>query len=288
VNTISTYTNRRKYALAQIDTSLRHMLVAEAVCKVDRSDVRYIDNPYGSAPSTVVQAVAGTYTPAALTTTDAGLTVADEFIVSEHIYDFESALSAFDLYSSRIDEMTFSVKAAIDKWVVNELCENGTGTYSTPSGGFTTPSNWTVILSNIISQSAAYADRMNGLYLILEDTDLVGVIQSQMSSGFNFADSALRNGLVSNQAGVDIYVVPSGTYADETTSTTSGTKTWTNDGHRVGGVKNTATYAAPRGVQYDEKGVSGKTGKEVVVWGYVGFKAWVPRVALSIDITVTA
>jgi len=263
------------------------MLVAEAVCRVDTSDVRYIDNPYGSAPATVVQAIAGTYTPAAFTTTDSGLTVADEFIVSEHIYDFESALSQFDLYASRIDEMTYSVKAAIDKWVINELCENGTGTYSTPAGGFTTAANWPVILSNILSQTAAYADKMNGLYIILEDADLVGVIQSQMTSGFNFADSALRNGLVGNQAGVDIYVVPAGTYIDATTTTDSGTKTWTNSGHRVAGVKNVTTYAAPRGVQYDEKGVTGKTGKEVVVWGYVGFKAWVPRAALTIDVTVT-
>lgn len=264
------------------------MLVAEAVCKVDTSSVRYIDNPYGAAPATVVQAVAGTYSPAAFTTNDAGLTVADEFIVSEHIYDFESALSAFDLFASRIDEMTFSVKAALDKWVVNELCEGGTGTYSTPAGGFVTTSNWPVILANILSQSAPYADQMNGLYIILEAADLVGVIQSQMASGFNFADSALRNGLVSNQAGVDIYVVPTGTFVDAATTTASGSKTWTNSGHRVAGVKRVTTYAAPRGVQYDEKGVTGKTGKEVVVWGYCGFKAWVPRATLTIDITVTA
>lgn len=264
------------------------MLVAEAVCKVDTSNSRYIDNPYGTAPTTTVQAIAGTYTPAALTTTDAGLTVADEFIVSEHIYDFESALSQFDIFASRLDEMTFSVKAALDKWVVNTLCEEGTGTYSTPAGGFGESANWPTIVANIISKSAAYPDRMNGLYLIVEDTDTVGIIVSQMNSGFNFADSALRNGLVGNQAGVDIYVVPSGTFVDATTTTASGTKTWTNSGHRVGGVKRVTTYAAPRGVQYDEKGVTGKTGKEVVVWGYCGFKAWVPRAALTIDITVTA
>lgn len=274
--------------MAQIDTSLRHLLVAEAVCKVDTSNVRYIDNPYGTAPATVVQAIAGTYSPAALTTSDAGLTVSDEFIVSEHIYDFESALSAFDLFASRIDEMTYSVKAAIDKWVINELTDGGTGAYSTDAGGFTSMANWPVTLANLVSKLAPYPDTMNGSYLILEQGDLVGVVQSQMSSGFNFADSALRNGLVSNQAGFDIYVVPTGTFVDATTTTASGSKTWTNSEHRVAGVKRVTTYAAPRGVQYDEKGVTGKTGKEVVVWGYCGFKVWVPRAALTIDITVTA
>jgi len=262
------------------------MLVAEAVCKVDTSSVRYIDNPYNTAPSTVVQAIAGTYSPAALTTSDAGLTVADEFIVSEHIYDFEAALSAFDLFASRIDEMTYSVKAALDKWVVNELCAGGTGAMDTPAGGFT-QANWPTILATVISKTAAYADRMNGLYIIVEDTDLVGIVQSQMGSGFNFADSVLNNGLISNQVGVSIYVVPSGTFVDATTTTASGTKTWTNSGHRVAGVKRVTTYAAPRGVQYDEKGVTSKTGKEVVVWGYCGFKAWVPRAGLTLDVTIS-
>ena len=54
---------------------------------------------------------------------------------------------------------------------------------------------------------------MKGMFLVVENSDLVGILQSQMASGFNFSDMALRNGLVSTQLGVDIYVVRDGTFA---------------------------------------------------------------------------
>jgi hypothetical protein len=53
------------------------------------------------------------------------------------------------------------------------------------------------------------------------------------------------------------------------------------------GVKNVATYCAPRGVRFEEKAVSGLTGKEVVVYGYIGAKLWVPKQALIVDITLS-
>lgn len=282
----STKTMRDKLRLSMLDTALRSMLVAEKVCLVDRSENKIIYSPYLTAVTATVQAVAGTYTPAALTTTDDSLTVADEVIASTHIYGFEQTLSNFDLFAEANKELMTSVATAVDKFVVNNLCEDGTGTYTTPAGGFTTAANVPVILSNILSKVAGYSEMMNGLYVIVENTDLTGIIQSQVGLGYSYADAALNNGYVTSLMGVDIYVVRSGTFADETTSTVSGTKTWTNAGHRVGGVKNVTTYAAPRGLMFDEKGVTGKTGKEVVVWGLVGFKAWTPRATLTIDITL--
>ena len=71
-----------------------------------------------------------------------------------------------------------------------------------------------------------------------------------------------------------------------TTTSASGTKTWTNSGHRVGGVKNVSTYAFPRGLQFEEKGVTGVTGMEVVCYGLVGFKQWTPTASLTINITL--
>jgi hypothetical protein len=47
-----------------------------------------------------------------------------------------------------------------------------------------------------------------------------------------------------------------------------------------------ATYAAPRGVQFEEKGVSGKTGKELVTVGYIGAKVWGAKAALTVKITL--
>lgn len=285
-NTISTKTFRDKYRLGHIDEALRAALVAEKICMVDRSDVRYIESPYAADPTTVVQALVGTYSPATFTTTNDTLTVTDEFIVSEHIMDFENTLSKFDLFSSRMDAMAASVATAIDKYVLNNLLETGTGTYTTPVGGFTSAANINVIMSNLISKVAGFSDVYKGMYLVIENTDIPGFVQAQATNGFSFADAALNNGFITSYMGVDIYVVRSGTFDDESASSTSGSTTWSNDGHRVFGVKNTATYAAPRGVRFEEKGVSGKTGKEVVCYGYIGFKNWAQKISLTVDITL--
>ena len=283
-NTLSTKTLRDKYRSAQVMQALKNQVVAEKVCMVDSSDLKTISSPYITAVTTTVQAVAGTYSPAAITTTDDTLTVADEFIAATHIFHFEEATSNFDLFYTANTALTNSLVQAVDKWVINNLCEDGTGTYSTPSGGFTTAANVSVILGNIISKTAGYADAIGGTYVIVENTDLPGIIASQVASGFNFADSALRNGFIGNMIGVDIYVVRSGTFVDAT----SGTKTWTNAGHRVGGAKMVSTYARPRWLTFEEKGVTGKTGMEVAGICYAGFKQWTPWSDLTIDITLTA
>jgi len=261
-------------------------VVAEKVCIVDNTDLKTISSPYLTAVAVTVQAVVGTYTPAAITTTDDTLTVADEFIAATHIFHFEEATSNFDLFFTANKGMTNALTTAVDKWVLNCLCEDGTGAYTTPAGGFTTSANVVTILSNIISKTAGYADALGGSYVVVENTDLTGIIQAQVGTAFNFADSAANNGLIGQMMGVDIYVVRSGTFVDETTSTVSGSKTWTNLGHRVGGVKKVSTYAAPRWMTFEEKGVTGKTGMEVAMICYAGFKQWTPWSALTIDITI--
>lgn len=290
-NTFGTSTTskalRDKYRANQIQLALKNQLVAEKVCIVDNSDLNTISSPYLSAMTATVQAKAGTYTTGDnLTTTDEQLTVSDEVIAVTHIYDFETVTSNFDLFFTAHQEMTNKIGMAIDKWVVNNLCEDGTGTYTTPAGGFTTPSNVLTIIANIISKCSGYADAMEGLYVIVENTDLVGIIPAAASSGFTYADSVLNNGRVASILGVDIYVVRAGTFVDATTTTASGSKTWTNLGHRVGGVKRVSTYASPRGIHFEEKGVTQKTGMEVVGIGYIGFKQWTPTATLTIDITI--
>jgi len=282
LNTISSRTYRDKFRKATLEQALRNRLVAEAICEVDRSDNKRIQSPYGSQPTATVQAIAGTYSIDTFTTTDDTLTVTDEVIVAEHIFDFEDILTQFDLFASRTDETVYQVATKIDRFVLNNLCEDGTGTYTTPAGGFTTASNINVIMSNLLSKVAGYAEVYKGLFLVIENTDMVGFAQAQATNGFNFADSALKNGFMNSYMGVDIYVVRTGTFASETLGTT----TYTNDGHRVFGVKNVATYASPRGVRFEEKAVSGKTGMEVVTYGYIGFKLWTPKAGLIIDITL--
>lgn len=277
---------RNKYRLSSLDKLLRNALVAEAICKVDRSNSKTIQSPYGSQPTTTVQALAGTYSTAAFTLTDDTLTVADEFVVAEHVYDFENTLSQFDVFADRVDEMNNSFATILDKWVLNNLCEDGTGSYTTPVGGFTTAANINVIIPNLLSKVAGYSEAFNGTYLVIENTDIPGILQAQATNGFSFADAALNNGFMTSYMGVDIYVVRSGTFVDATTTAVSGTKTWTNSGHRVFGVKGVTTYAAPRGMMAEEVVVSGKTGRELRTFGYAGFKAWATKAALTIDITL--
>jgi hypothetical protein len=281
-NTISTKTYRDKYRLANLDQILRAALVAEKIMMVDRSGLKTLQSPYGSQPTTVISALTGTYAVADYTTTDSTLTVADEFKVAEQVYDFENTLGNFDLFANRSDEQAYSVATAIDGFVLNALCAGGTSSYTTPAGGFTTAANLNVIMSNLISKVSGYAEVYKGMYLVLENTDITGVIQAQATNGFSFADSALNNGFLTSYMGVDIYVVRSGTFV----TATQGTQSWSNSGKRVFGVKNTATYAAPQGVKFEEKGVSGKTGMELVTYGYVGAKVWAAKAALTVAITL--
>lgn len=281
-NTIGTQVWREKYAKASLENSLRNNLVAEAICKVDRSDVKVIKSPYMTAPTVTVQALAGTYTPADFTTTNDTLTVAYEFLVSEHIMDFQSTMAEFDLFAGRMDDMMANVAISIDQYVINKLTDDGTGAYTTPAGGFTTAANINQIFGDLVSKVAGYSDAYNNLFLVIENTDLPGLMVAGATNGFAVADQVIRNGKVGSWMGVDIYVVRSGTF----TNTDIGDHTDQNSGHRVFGVKGVATYAAPRGIQYEEKGVTGKTGKEIVVYGYVGFKLWTPKAALIVDITL--
>lgn len=281
-NTLSTKTLRDKYRLSQLDFTLRNNLVAEAICMVDRTETKTIQSPYLAAISSTMQAVAGTYTPAAFTTTDDTLTVTDEVYAATHIFDFEDVFSKFDLFAAANAEMNRSIAEKIDRFVLNNLCEDGTGAYTTPVGGFTTAANVNVIFSNIVSKVAGYAEAFDNMYVVVENTDLVGLMQAGATNGFTVSDQVIRNGKVGSWMGVDIYVVRSGTFADETLGTT----TYTNSGHRVAGVKKIATYAAPRGLKFIEKEVTGKTGMEIATVGYVGFKLWAPKVTLTIDITL--
>lgn len=281
-NTIASRVYRDKYRSATLETLLRGALVSEAITSVDRSNNLRIQSPYSSTPTVVVQALAGTYTPADFTTTDDTLTVTDEFIVAEHIMDFQESLTQFDLFAARTEQMAFNVAKKIDEFVLNNLCEDGTGTYTTPAGGFTTAANVNEIFANLNSKVDGFSESYNGKFVVLENTDMVGLYQAGATNGFTFADNVLNNGRVGQWMGIDIYVVRTGTFTDATV----GTITWTNAGHRVAGVKNMATVALPGGVKTEEKMVSGKTGMEVVTYGYVGFKLWAPKVSLVIDITL--
>lgn len=281
-NTIASRVYRDKYRSSVLEKTLRGAMVTEKVTLVDRSPNFRIQNPYSSTPTVTVAALAGTYSVSDWTTTDDTLTVVDEFMIGEHIRDFESLLSNFDLFSNRTEQQGFAVAKKIDEYVLNNLCEDGTGTYTTPAGGFTTAANINQIFANINAKLDGYADTYNGKFIVLENSDMAGLYQAGAANGFSFSDSVLNNGKVGSWMGIDIYVVRDSTFTDATV----GTKTWTNAGHRVAGVKNMATVGMPGGMRFEEKAVSLKTGMEVVTYGYIGFKLWATKTDLIIDITI--
>lgn len=261
---------------------LRKNLVCEKICEVDRSQLKYIENPYASQPTATIQAVAGTYSISAYTQTDDTLTVTDEVVYGEQVFGFEELTNNFDLFADRMDNQNYAIAFGIDYFVLNNLLDVATGTYTTPAGGFTTAANINVIIANLCSKVMGFAQAYKGLFLVLENTDVVGFIQAQMANGFSYADAALNNGFMSSYGGVDIYVVRSGTFVTASIGSTSVTCA----GHRVFGVKGVSTYASPRGIQFMEKEVSGKTGKEVATVGLVGFKLWTQNAGLVVDITL--
>jgi len=281
-NTLATYAYRVKFYKANLQRILRNSLVSEAIFEVDRTDSYLIRNPYGSQPSAQIGDITGTYSVDDYTTTNDSLTVNIECKVAEHVYDFEQTLLNYDMFANRADEQAYSFAAAVDSFVLNYCGTNAGESYTTPAGGFTTAANVLTILSNLVSKMAGYADSYKGLFLVLENTDTTGLLVSQATNGYSFADLALKNGLLTHMMGVDIYVVRSGTYSD----TNVGSQTITMDGCRLFGVKKTATYAAPRGMNVEEKSVTGKTGKEIVTWGLVGAEVWSQKANLLVKITL--
>ena len=287
-NTIGTSTLsevwRIKYFKSTLEMYLRNALVAEKVCKVDRGDGRYISNPYLTEATASIAAIAGTYAVSTMETTDEKLTVSEQVTYGTHLYEFEQTLSRVDLYTSFVEELSTAVATKADQYVLNKVLDGAGESYDTPSGGFATAANINEIIANLSSKVAGYKESYNnGMFLVIENTDLPGFIQAGMSNGFNFADATLNNGFAGVYGGVEVYVVRTGTF----TTATLGTLSATNSGHRLFGIKNTAVYAAPRGVQMDEKKVSLKTGREIAVWANIGAAVWTPKADLLVDVTLT-
>lgn len=281
-NTVSSRTWRDSYKQNTLQTVLRGAMVTEAITDVRRGNDYRILNPYSADPTVTVQALTGTYSVADFSTVDDTLTVTDEFIVAEHIMDFQELLTRFDLFAARVERQAFAVAKKIDEFVLNNLTEDATGAYTTPAGGFTSASNINTIFANLSSTLDGYSESYEGRFVVVENTDMVGLRSAGAANGFTFSDGVLNNGKVTSWMGIDIYVVRTGTFTDATV----GTITWANSGHRVAGVKRVATVAMPGGLRFEEKMVSGKTGMEMVTYGYIGFKLWAPMTGLVIDITL--
>lgn len=274
---------RDKYKMNRLNWNLRSMLVAEAIVQKDTSGAMRIQSPYGSTPTAVITALTGDYTPATYTVTDDTLTVSDEIKIAEQVYDFERVISDLNFLDSRVDEQSYVVAQKVDQYVLNVLARDALAgnDYTTPVGGFTVSSNIVPIFGALLAKVSGFAEAYpSNYFVVLENTDVAGLYAAGVQNGFKRADESISNGIIGNFMGVDIYVVRTGNFV----SATIGTQTFANSGHRVFGCKNVATYAMPGGFRFEEKGVSGKTGMEVVTYAYLGAKVWTPKAGLFVDI----
>ena len=275
---------RKKWLSGMFQELLQSATVAEKIMAVDTSDVKYIENPYADAGVVTQQSPIGTYNVDAFAVTADTLTVSDEFVWAEHVFTFEQIAAVVDVKGSRIKEAMAKMATAVDKYALNALANGATGTYSTPAGGFSA-GNIPEILAKLSEKFAGYSEDFNGKYLVIEQTDLGGLIQAGMTNGFNFADTFLKNGYVGTLAfgGFDVYVKTSGTFV----TATLGTLSATNSGKRLAGIKKLATLARPSGrMAWEEKQVGGKLGWELAMGVYAGVKVWTQKAALTVLITL--
>jgi hypothetical protein len=293
---LSTFTNRKKYALSKIDTVLAKEIISPQIFKVDTGNSKTIESPYFSATTTTGQNIAGTYTPANATTNDDTLTVNKEFINAQHVFDSEQRLSNFDTAKDLMDEMTRSFTEEVDKWALNRALADvqaataSTASFATAAGGIT-KTNAMNVIGTILGNLSGYKNSIGqNPYLVIENTELGAFIEAQAAQGFAYADKVMYTGLVRNMAGVDLLVARTGTFVSATVSG----DVFTNAGKRLFGVYNKITLAVPSGsrdgkmmADYEELKVSGKTGMELRMVGYGGVKVWTPAKNLSGALTIT-
>lgn len=271
------------YAQSKLALGLRTMMVSDKCFDLDTSNSFYFGKPYLTAATAAIAAMAGSYTVSTPVTTDDTLTVTDQVTYAVHLREFEETLARVDLYGSFIDDLTAAVATKADQFVLNKILDGATGTYNTPSGGFAA-ANINQIIAELTASVSGYQGVSQGMFLVIENTELAGFIQAGMTNGFNFADATINNGFRGNYGDVDIYVVRAGTYV----TTTLGTLTATNLGHRLFGIKKQATYAMPGGTHYDEKKVTTLTGREISCWINVGAKVWAQTASLLVDVTIVS
>lgn len=281
-NSIDNETKREKYAKGRLDYNLRRRAIAAEIFMVDNSANLYVDNPFVTTTGANAEAMAGTLTLGDLTITNDRFEVTEWVHETVHIFDFENRFNDFDLFSAAIDEMTSNVALMADKIALNKVADNAGANIATLSGGMA-QANIDDLFGKIAGEFAGYQGVENGVYLAVENTEVPGLVQKQILTGFSFADATANNGLGGEYMGVEIYVTRTGTFVNGTV----GTGTYTNANVRLCGVKKTASFAMIREGGYREVDVSLKTGKEVSVFGYVDAHVWTTKAPLTATVTLT-
>lgn len=244
---------------AQSDTMqdfLRSMLVAGKISEF-KEGVKYIENPYASdATVTTNSPMAGTYSVSDITITDDELLVNTEEIYPIHIMDYEKVFGDFDLGLDQLRRASYQLAKKVDTALLTELATNA-GNTVTVAGGF---ASGTVIskMAEVSGVLAGY-DSVEGLYLVIDNTQVQAFVEAGAGNGFSFSDSTLNNGLFAKLFGFEIYVVRAGVLPANTA---------------IAGVKKASTTGTGGSIKIEEKGVTGKTGMEIAYIMYHTSKLW--------------
>lgn len=254
---LSTYTWTHAKKASIMQEYLESMTVARAISDFVVGK-KYIHNPFPTPGAVTVNSpMTGLYTPVTLTTTDDSLEVNREAIYNTHLFDFETTFADYNLANEVLKLASAKLAEDMDRELLAILAA-GAGTTINVSGGFTKVNAFDSIAS-AVGVLSGYTQSMNGLYIVIDNTQVPAFISAGATAGFTFADAVLNNGLMGNIMGFDIYTVRAGQLPANTA---------------IAGIKKASTTGTGGAIKIEEKQVSGKTGTEFAAINYSRSALW--------------
>lgn len=254
---LSTFSWTHEQKASTMQAYLESITVAKAISDF-KSGVKYIHNPFPTPGSiTTNSPMAGTYTAGAFVSTDDDLVVNREAIYSTHIFDFEATFADYDLAMETFKLAAAKLAEDMDTELFTIL-DAGAANTVTVAGGFAAG---TVIssLAEALGHISGFAQMTNGTYVVIDNTQVAAFVEAGAGNGFSYADAVLRNGMMGQLLGFDIYVVRSGQLPANVA---------------LAGIKKASTTGIGGSIKVEEKGVAGKTGKEMTAINYSRSALW--------------
>lgn len=254
---LSTYTWTHAKKAAVMQEYLESMTVARAISDFVVGK-KFIHNPFPVPGSVTVNSpMLGTYTPVVFNSTDDTLEVNREAIYNNHFFDFETRFADYNIAMESLKLASAKLAEDMDRELF-AILEAGAGETVEVPGGFTKANTFDAV-AEAVGRLSGYANAMNGMYIVIDNTQVPAFVSAGATAGFSYADAVLNNGLRGNLMGFDIYVVRSGQLPADTA---------------LAGIKKASTTGIGGAIHIEEKQVSGKTGIEFVAVNYSRSALW--------------
>lgn len=193
---------------------LQKQLIGEVITSKKYSDVSYGDKVhvpyYGELTS-------GDYTPGTevdpqnLSASDDSVIIDTSREVSFYVDDIEKLKSKYN-FRQRVKDGVHQLRDDIDQSILGEYSNANVTIDASDISGGASSGNITLSTSNVtelfttIKQKAGEGNmEMENLFLVLDYASAEIIERAFTDKGFSVADSTLRNGLVDNIMGIDIY-----------------------------------------------------------------------------------